>query len=124
MTEENDDKPLEHVEDLDKTINKTINELTAKILDDRERAEVFFTEVLETFYKGNSSPQTLEQINKAQSMIQGTTDQMQKLLSTVVKLKVGADKVQVAQISGNPQEVIASSKQSLIDIIDEMKTKQ
>ena len=124
MTEENDDKPLEHVDDIDKTINKTINELTAKILDDRERAEVFFTEVLETFYKGNSSPQTLEQINKAQSMIQGTTDQMQKLLSTVVKLKVGADKIQVAQISGNPQEVIASSKQSLIDIIDEMKTKQ
>lgn len=122
MTEETKTE-IAHVDDIDSTINKTISELTGKILDDRERAEMFYTEVLETFYSGNTSPQTMEQINKAQSMIQSSTDQMQKLLATVVKLKVGADKVQVAQISGNPQETIAAAKQSLIDIIDEMGAK-
>lgn len=88
-----------HVSDIDRTIDLTTSELIRQIAEDRKRAEDTYLELFTLFNQGKNSPDDVRELNKAQELVHSTTEQMQKLLANLTKLKVGADKVQIANIN-------------------------
>lgn len=105
------------VESLDRSIDLTTAQLLHQISEDRERAVQNYQELLSLFNQGKNSPDDLRELNKAQEIIQATTEQMQKLVATLTKIKTGADKMMVAQISGKDATPIIGT-QDLIDLIE------
>ena len=109
-------KVTDWLDNLDDSIDATTRALVTQVAEDRERAELVYTDLLNLFHQGNNDPDHIRELNKAQEILQKTTAQLQKVLDTLAKIKVGETKIQIAQVQGDNTPVI--SRQDLLDILD------
>ena len=103
--------------EIDGAIDETTTALIKQIKEDRDRAERIYSELLSLFNQGKTNPEDLDQLNKAQAMVQNTTDQLQKVFTTLAKIKTGDAKVQIAQINSKGEGGTYSTA-DLIDLLE------
>ncbi|MEM4326469.1 MAG: hypothetical protein QXU40_04140 [Candidatus Pacearchaeota archaeon] len=107
------------VNNLDKAIDLTTLQLIMQIKEDRDRAKETFDELMSLFNQGKNSPDDVAQLNKAQEILTATTDQLSKMLTTLARIKIGSNRVQIAQIDvDGDTQAIKIDKQGLIDMLD------
>lgn len=105
---------------LDQTIDGVTKVLLEKIAADRRRAEALYAELFALFRSGKANPDDLRELNKAQETIQKTTEQLNKILATLARIKVGADKVQIANVQANDGTTRQLDRAILVEMLDEV----
>lgn len=108
---------------VDTKIIDVVNDIFAQVIDDRKRAEDVFNELNELFLLGETDPDVLRELNKAQENIQNTSENLVKTLDKLAKLKTGAERIQIANINATKDDGNAPKwdKASLIDMVEELE---
>lgn len=106
--------------EIDKAIDVATQELLADVKEDRARATEMYLELLNLFNQGKNHPDDLRELNRAQELIQSTTEQIQKILGTLARIKVGDARIQIAQINAKGDETTdkPQTRAELIGILD------
>jgi hypothetical protein len=119
IIEQNENTGLISNEELDRKINEITTQLMGTIEEDRDRAEQLYLELLAQFYQGKNTPDDLRELNKAQEMIQSTTDQVQKVLANLTKIKSGDIRIAIAAANIEARKI--SNKDEDADEIFDIK---
>jgi len=117
------EKKNDFIAEIDNSIDLATRKIIGQISEDRNKAETFYQELLSLFNQGKNSPADLRELNSAQEKLQHTTDQLQKLMDTMVRIKTGDTKIQIAQFNNSDGESVMSDKAKLIEFIEASQDK-
>jgi hypothetical protein len=121
MVESHTGLDMEIINQLDNNIKGAFKEIISDISEDRGRAKEVFEELFELVLNGDTHPDALRELNKAQENIQSTTSAMNKFLDTLAKIRQGTDKIQIAQINNTKQNDDSTlNKGDLVKLLTEM----
>lgn len=118
-------KRISFLDELDDSIDAATAEIIKSIKEDRDRAEEVYLELLNLYNQGKNNPDDLRELNKAQELVQRTTDQLQKVFATLAKIKTGDARVQIAQINASKEEVKeVFDRADLIKMVEELEDEE
>jgi hypothetical protein len=116
---------MEIVKQIDENVKGAFKEILGDIHEDRKRAKEVFEELFELVLNGDTHPDALRELNKAQENIQNTTSAMNKFLDSLAKIRQGTDKIQIAQINNSKADNDATiNKGDLVKLLAEMVTEE
>lgn len=107
---------------VDNKIAETVRHIFDQIVEDRNRSTDVFNELNELFLMGETDPEVIAQLNKANENIQSTSDALVKTLDKLAKLKTGADRIQIANINAETKSESGNSignRAELVRILNE-----
>ena len=104
----------------DQMLEAVLKQSLVQLEEDRKQAQMLFDELYVQFLHGKNTPDDVRELNKAQELIQKTTEQMIKVLGKLAQIKSGAAKVQIAQINSSTQQLPAGAgRKELIAALEE-----
>ena len=117
--------PADTNAELSRIIDEKITEIVVtslnEIAEDRTAAKDLRDELRELFLNGETHPDFIRELNNAQDNTQKSTENLIKVLDKLAKVKVGADKVQIAQITqtNSNDDNAEFNKATLIEMLEE-----
>ena len=115
-------KRQDFINSIDDAIDEATTQVLASIFEDRARAEKGYKELQILFINGNNDPEYIREMNKAQELIQKTTDQIRRVLETLARVKTGDAKMQIAMIQQAAESANqdAFTREQLIELAEEV----
>ena len=115
---------------IEQAIEQLLKETLKRLDEDRRQAQDLFNELYVLFLQGKNAPEDINQLNKAQELIQHTTDRMVNILGKLVQLRNGAMRLQIAQVNNTANEnalqdlkLTPEARKALIDMLEEQGIK-